>query len=71
MAFQHRKPVGQHVRARRKQAGLSQEELAERAGLSYKFLGEVERGTENVSLDSLARIAKVLKVKLADLVQGV
>ena len=68
MAFPYRRIVGQKVRAYRKQAGLSQEKLAEKASLSYKYLGEVERGYVNVSLDSLMRIAKVLKLKLRDLV---
>ena len=67
MAYPYRRIVGQKIRAYRKQAGLSQEKLAERASLSYKYLGEVERGYVNVSLDSLARIAKALKVRLRDL----
>jgi transcriptional regulator with XRE-family HTH domain len=67
----HRRIVGQRIREYRKQARLSQEKLAEKASLSYKFLGEVERGTENVSLDSLVRIAKALKVDLGQLVSGV
>ncbi|MBI4378760.1 MAG: helix-turn-helix domain-containing protein [Nitrospinae bacterium] len=37
----------------RKSRGFTQEELGEKAGLSYKFIGELERGEENVSLDSL------------------
>jgi len=41
--------------------------LAEKADLSYKYLGEVERGVVNISLDSLVRIAKALRVKLRDL----
>lgn len=67
MAFQYRRIVGQKIRAYRKQAGLTQEKLAEKASLSYKYLGELERGCVNVSLDSLMRIAKALKVKLRDL----
>jgi len=46
---------------------LSQEQLAEKADLSYKYLGEVERGCVNISLDSLVRIAKALRVALHDL----
>jgi len=68
VAYPYRRTVGQKVRAYRKQAGLSQEKLAEKANLSYKYLGEVERGQVNVSLDSLMRIAKALKVRLRDLV---
>ena len=71
MAFPYRRIVGQKIRAYRKQAGLSQEKLAEKASLSYKYLGEVERGYVNVSLDSLMRLAKALKVKLRDLVDDV
>lgn len=47
---------------------MSQETLAEKADLSYKYVGEVERGCVNISLDSLLRIARVLKVKMRDLV---
>jgi XRE family transcriptional regulator, regulator of sulfur utilization len=50
---------------------LSQEKLAEKADLSYKYVGEVERGQENVSLDALFRIATALKVSLADLIRGI
>jgi len=63
----HRRIVGQNIRACRKQAHLSQEKLAEKADLSYKYLGEVERGVVNISLGSLVRIAKALRVKLRDL----
>ncbi len=69
MAYPYRRIVGQKIRAYRKQAGLSQEKLAEKASLSYKYLGEVERGYVNVSLDSLTRIAKALKVRLRELVR--
>jgi transcriptional regulator with XRE-family HTH domain len=47
---------------------MSQEKLAEKANLSYKYLGEVERGTVNISLDSLMRIARALRVHLGDLI---
>ena len=71
MAFAYRRTVGQQIRAYRREAGLTQEKLAEKAGLSYKYLGEVERGVVNVSLDSLMRLAKALKVKVADLVADI
>jgi len=59
--------VGENVRALRKARGLSQEELGEKADLSYKFIGEVERGTVNPSLDSLAGIAAALNVQIVRL----
>jgi transcriptional regulator with XRE-family HTH domain len=71
VAFAYRRTVGQQIRAYRREAGLTQEKLAEKAGLSYKYLGEVERGVVNVSLDSLMRLAKALKVKVADLVADI
>ena len=71
MAFVYRRTVGQQIRAYRKEAGLTQEKLAEKAGLSYKYLGEVERGVVNVSLDSLMRLAKALKLNVADLVRDI
>ena len=71
VAFPYRRIVGQHIREYRKQAGLSQEKLAEKASLSYKYLGEVERGYVNVSLDSLMRIAKALKLKVADFTRDI
>jgi len=64
---QHRRPLGETIRSRRKQAGLSQEKLAEKADLSTVFISHIERGVENISVDALARIAKALGVRLRDL----
>lgn len=69
MRISHRRIVGEKIRVCRKQAGMSQEKLAEKADLSYKYLGEVERGYVNISLDSLMRIAKALGVHVRDLVR--
>lgn len=55
--------VGDNVRSLRKARGFSQEQLGEFAGLSYKFLGEVERGAVNPSLESLEKIAAALQVE--------
>ncbi|MGH7977378.1 MAG: helix-turn-helix domain-containing protein [Limisphaerales bacterium] len=71
MRLSHRRTVGQKIRLYRKQAQMSQEKLAEKADLSYKYVGEVERGYVNISLDSLTRIAKALKIKVRDLVDGI
>jgi transcriptional regulator with XRE-family HTH domain len=71
VALAYRRTVGQQIRAYRKGAGLTQEKLAEKASLSYKYVGEVERGVVNVSLDSLMRVAKALKLKVADLVRDI
>ena len=54
--------VGNSVRALRKKRGLSQEALADKAGLDRAHLGRIERGTRNVSLLNLVRIANGLSV---------
>lgn len=41
--------------------------MGERADLSYKFVGEIERGAVNPSLDSLRKIANALNVEIAEL----
>jgi len=50
---------------------LTQEALAEKADLHHNFIGEIERGNMNVSLDSLVKIAKALEVRVRDLVADV
>jgi len=62
-----RKFLGQRLRALRKQHGLSQERLGERAGLSGKFIGEVERGEKSISIDSLYHVAVALDIPLREL----
>ena len=50
---------------------MTQERLAEKSDLSYKYLGEVERGDVNVSLDSLVRIAKALGARVHRLIRDI
>jgi transcriptional regulator with XRE-family HTH domain len=59
--------LGQRLRTLRKQRLLSQERLGERANLSGKFIGEVERGEKSISIDSLYRVSVALEVPLRDL----
>lgn len=55
--------VGEQVRKIRKLKGLTQEQLAERSGLSFSYISDVERGTRNISLESLGKIIQALGVK--------
>jgi len=52
--------AARNVRAARKTAGLSQEELAHEAGLDRTYISQVERRLRNVTISVLARIAKAL-----------
>ena len=68
--LQHRRILGDALRSYRKQARLSQEKLAEKAELNPKYLGEVERGRINISVDALVRLARALKIQVHDLTRG-
>jgi transcriptional regulator with XRE-family HTH domain len=61
--------LAKNLRRIRNEAGLSQEELAYRAGLHRTYISSIERGQRNVSLENIFAIAKALKVEPADLVK--
>lgn len=65
MKTQPKKDFGRKLRAIRKEKDLSQEGLAELSGLHRTYIGAIERGEQNVSVDNIAKIAKALKVKPA------
>jgi transcriptional regulator with XRE-family HTH domain len=67
----HRRIVGEAIRNHRKLAGLTQEKLAEKAGLHHNFIGELERANMETSLTSLLKIARALKVRVRDLIADV
>ena len=54
---------GRAVRGRREALRISQEELADRAGLHRTYIGDVERGERNISLVNILKLAKALGVK--------
>lgn len=62
---------GSAVRRLRTERGLSQEGLADVAGLHRTYVGDVERGLRNVSLVNLARIARALELDLSQLLAEV
>lgn len=59
--------VGERVRKRREARSLTQKQLAERSGLSIRFLAQLERGEGNISLARFADVAAALGVMPADL----
>jgi transcriptional regulator with XRE-family HTH domain len=55
------------VRAERKRQRLTQEDLADRAGISAVFFIDIERGVENVTLQTISKLSKGLGVKIGEL----
>lgn len=54
----------------RQSRGLSQEGLADRAGLHRTYVGSVERAERNVSIDNMERIARALEVDITELLRS-
>lgn len=61
------KAVGQRIRNYRTQKGLSQEKLAELSGCHPTYIGQVERGEKNATLESIEKIAAALELPLEKL----
>lgn len=62
--------VGSNIRQRRQSLGLSQQALADRAGLSRRMLTLIEGGDGNASLATLGRLAEALRLSFAQLTQA-
>jgi transcriptional regulator with XRE-family HTH domain len=64
-----RQTLAQNVRRLRAELGLSQESLADRAGLHRTYVGSIERCERNVSIDNIAKLAAALKVSPSELLK--
>ena len=62
---------GKAVRQRRHKLGVSQEAFADMCRLDRTYIGGIERGERNVALVNIEKIAKTLKLTLAELFRGV
>jgi transcriptional regulator with XRE-family HTH domain len=60
--------IATNLRRLRKSKGLSQEALADLAGIHRTYVGCVERSEKNISIDSLERLARALNVEVGELV---
>ena len=61
------KIIGQRIRNYRTQKGLSQEKLAELAGCHPTYMGQLERGEKNATLESVEKIASAMDISLSEL----
>lgn len=70
MATRLRLTLGKRIRELRLAAGYSQETLADTVGVHRTYIGSIERGEQSVSVDNVAKIAKALRVTVAELMKG-
>lgn len=66
-----RKRFGEHIRDQRKSRGLTQEQLAERSGLSVDAVRRIERGAFSPSLETVRKLSEGLDLSLRTLFVGV
>jgi len=59
--------IGNRIGELRKQKGLTQEKLAEKMGVSPKYLSSIERGKENPTLDMIINLAQSMNIEIAEL----
>lgn len=64
------KKFGQRVRDERLKRGLSQEALAEKAGVHRTYIGMIERAEKNITLTNVEKIAKALGLRIGNLFDG-
>jgi len=62
--------IGHRLQAERRKQGLSQEELALRAGLDRTYVGGIERGERNVTVINIIRLTTVLGIEPGDVLNG-
>ncbi len=65
-----RAEFGRRVRRQRKDLDWTLEELAEKAGMHWTYIGSVERGERNLSLVNIVRLARALGIGPEELVRG-
>jgi len=60
---------GNRVREERFKLGLSQEELAGKAGVHRTYIGMIERAEKNITLENIQKIAQALKIEISQLMK--
>ncbi|MEQ5675615.1 helix-turn-helix domain-containing protein [Providencia stuartii] len=59
---------GEKVRKKRQEKGLSQEALADLAGIDRSYMGHIERGDQNITLTKIHQIADALEIPVVNLI---
>ena len=62
-----RERLGYAIKARREELGLTQEDLADQSGIHRTYLSDVERGTRNICLLNIERVAGALSLPISEL----
>lgn len=62
--------LGRHVRELREAVGMTQEALADAAGLHWTYVGQIERGERNLSYKNLLKLARGLGVEPGQLIKS-
>ena len=65
-----RQVFGHNLRKHREALGISQEDLAEKADLHRTYIGSVERGERNVSIDNMERLARAVGTTIEELLKS-
>jgi transcriptional regulator with XRE-family HTH domain len=65
-----RKSLGERVRQLRRDAGVSQEDFADACGFARSYMSRIERGTSNLSLDGVQRLAAAFGISVGELFNG-
>jgi len=62
--------LGRAIKTQRALLGISQEELAHRAGLHRTYVSDLERGARNPSIESIEKLASALQISVAKLFEA-
>ena len=61
---------GERIHNLRKQINISQEDLAHKAGVHRTYIGMIERGEKNITLENINKLAIALEISIGDLLQS-
>ncbi len=63
--------IGNRIKSQRKKNNLSQEKLAELSNLNTSYIGQIERGEKNPSIETIYSISKALKIDISSLFENI